>query len=116
MDYNLEGKVFRSVANTANGEAGGDTFFYYHQTADLVTADYRGGRIVHGHLIAKVLPNGQLDMRYHHLNDQGIFMVGRCLSTPARLPDGRLRFHEEWQWLSGDWSSGRSEIEEVRQA
>ena len=40
-------------------------------------------------------------------------MLGTCISTPGRLPDGRLRFKEEWQWLSGDLSSGYSESEEV---
>ena len=76
MEYNLEGKVFRSVSNTDNGEVGAGT-------------------------------------RYHHLNDKGDFMLGKCLSTPERLPDGRLRFKEQWQWLSGDMSAGSSEIEEV---
>ena len=113
MKYNLDGKVFRSVSNTDNGDAGADTLFYYHQADDLVTADYRGGSIVAGHLIARVLADGQLDMRYHHVNDKGDFMLGKCLSTPERLPDGRLRFKEQWQWLSGDLSSGYSEIEEV---
>ena len=113
MEYNLEGKVFRSVSNTDNGEVGADTLFHYQQTLDIVTADYRGGSIVVGHLIARRLDNGQLDMRYHHLNDQGELMLGKCISTPERLPDGRLRFKEQWQWLSGDMSSGYSEIEEV---
>ena len=113
MDYNLEGKVFRSVSNTPNGDVDAQTVFYYRQTADIVTADYSGGSIVAGHLIARVLAGGQLDMRYHHLNDKGDFMLGKCLSTPERLADGRLRFREQWQWLSGDMSSGSSEIEEV---
>ena len=113
MDYNLEGKVFRSVANTANGDVGTETLFRYRQAADMVTADYSGGGIVVGHLIARVLAGGRLDMRYHHLNDKGRFMLGTCISTPERLPDGRLRFKEEWRWLSGDQSSGYSEIEEV---
>ena len=113
MEYNLEGKVFRSVSNTDNGEVDADTLFHYRQVGDLVSADYRGGGIVTGHLIAKVLAGGQLDMRYHHLNDKGDFMLGKCLSTPERLPDGRLRFKETWQWLSGDMSAGSSEIEEI---
>ena len=78
-----------------------------------MTADYHGGGIVAGHLIARVLEDGRLDMRYHHLNDKGEFMLGTCLSTPERLADGRLRFKESWQWLSGDRSAGYSEIEEV---
>jgi hypothetical protein len=114
MDYNLDGKVFRSVSNTANGEVGGDTVFHYRQSGDIVTATYCGGEIVSGHLLAKVLANGQLDMRYHHLNRRGEFMLGKCLSTPRRLADGRLAFNEQWQWLTGDASSGSSEIEESR--
>lgn len=113
MTYDLEGKVFRSVTNTANGDVGRETRFHYRQSGDLVTATYEGGGIVAGHLLAKVLATGELDMRYHHVNDRGELMVGTCRSTPERLADGRLRFHEAWQWLSGDRSSGRSVIEEV---
>jgi hypothetical protein len=115
MEYNLEGKVFRSISNTANGDVGAETLFRYRHTGDIVTADYSGGSIVVGHLIARVLAGGRLDMRYHHLNDKGDFMLGECISTPEVLPDGRLRFKEEWRWLSGDRSSGTSEIEEIAQ-
>ena len=111
--YNLDGKRFRSIVNSENGEVGGDTIFVYSQSGDMVTATYAGGAIHHGQLLARVLPDGRLDMRYHHLNSGGEFMLGRCLSTPEVLPDGRLRFHEEWQWLSGDGSSGMSVIEEI---
>ena len=113
MKYDLDGKVFRSISNTDNGDVGAETVFHYRQIGDVVTAEYRGGGIVTGHLIAKRLPSGQLDMRYHHMNDRGDMMLGRCLSTPEHLPDGRLRFYEQWQWLSGDLSSGSSVIEEV---
>ena len=113
MTYDLDGKVFRSIGNSDNGEVGSDTRFHDRQTGDVVTATYGGGSIVHGHLIAKVREGGVLDMRYHHINDRGELMLGTCRSTPELLPDGRLRFHEEWQWLSGDQSSGRSVIEEV---
>lgn len=112
-DYNLDGRVFRSVSNTPNGEVGAETLFHYRQTGDLVTATYQGGDILAGHLIARMLDNGQLDMRYHHLNSKGEFMLGQCRSTPRRLGDGRIALSEEWQWLSGDRSSGRSEIEEI---
>jgi len=113
MLYDLDGKTFRSVANSANGEVSAETLFHYRQRGDIVTAVYEGGGIRHGQLLARVLPGGQLDMRYHHLNAAGQFMLGQCLSTPERLPDGRLRFKERWQWLSGDRSAGTSEIEEV---
>ena len=113
MEFNLDGKVFRSISNTRNGDVSAETRFHYRQMGNLVTADYSGGGIRIGHLIAKVMTGGRLDMRYHHVNDRGDFMLGKCISTPERLPDGRLRFREEWQWLSGDLSSGHSEVEEV---
>jgi hypothetical protein len=111
--YDLDGRVFQSVSNSRNGDVNGETRFHYRQAGDLVTATYRGGPVVEGHLIARMLPDGSLDMRYHHLNDRGELMLGTCRSTPERLPDGRLRFHEHWQWLAGDRSSGRSIIEEL---
>ena len=113
VTYDLDGRVFRSVGNSPNGEVNAETRFLYRQTGDLVTATYRGGPVVDGHLIARMLPDGSLDMRYHHVNDRGDLMVGTCRSKPERLPDGRLRFHEEWQWLTGDCSAGRSIIEEL---
>jgi hypothetical protein len=114
MEYTLDRKTFRSISNTGNGEVSSATIFRYRQSGGVVTATYDGGGIVSGHLIAKVLPTGQLDMRYHHLNASGELMLGKCLSTPRQLADGRLAFSEDWQWLSGDLSSGHSEIEEVR--
>lgn len=71
MEFNLEGKMFRSVTNTENGEVGVGTIFSYQQSESVVWAEYEGGDIVKGHLVANVLPAGQLDMRYHHVNRSG---------------------------------------------
>ena len=113
MQYNLEGKTFTSLSNTGSGEVGGDTLFHYHQDEEIVWADYAGGAIVKGHLIARVIEGGTLDMRYHHVNTDGEIMIGKCLSTPGLSDDGRLLFNEAWQCLSGDLSSGSSVIIEV---
>lgn len=112
INYNQ--RRFRSVSNAANGEVGAETIFQYQQAGDLVWAEYRGGAIVFGTLIAKADAQGCLDMRYQHLNAAGELMTGRCHSTPEVLPDGRLRLHERWQWTSGDGSTGESVIEEWR--
>jgi len=112
MEFNLEGRIFRSVTNTSNGEVSGETVFRYHQSEDVVWAEYEGGEIVKGHLVANVLASGQLDMRYHHINRHGEIMIGKCLSTPELMCNGKILFKEEWQWLSGDMSSGYSEIAE----
>ena len=40
---------------------GDGTLFHYHQDGNIVTAEYEGGSIVKGHLIAKVLGDGKLE-------------------------------------------------------
>jgi hypothetical protein len=106
-------KTFQSVTNTENGEVTAETTFWYHQEGQLVWAEYKGGSIAKGFLIATVQADNSLDMRYQHVNIQGELMTGRCHSTPEFLADGRIRLHERWQWTSGDGSSGQSIVEEV---
>ena len=111
---NYHNKIFRPVTNTENGEVSGDTIFQYRQAGNIVTAEYAGGQIVTGHLIALVDKEGGLDMRYHLINDKGELQTGFCRSVPEHLPDGRLRLHESWQWTSGDQSRGSSVVEELQ--
>ncbi len=111
---NYDGRKFASVQNSVSGEVSAETVFHYHHKEDLVWAEYEGGDIVFGNLIAKVLENGDLEMRYQHLNKQGALMTGVCHSTPEILADGRLRLFEKWQWTSGDLTKGESIIEEIK--
>ena len=111
--YNLEGKRFTAISNSSTGEVDDKTVFTYHQKGDLVWAEYEGGQIIKGNLIAKVIEDGKLDMRYHHINSSGKIMLGTCLSIPERQPNGKMKFKETWKWLSGDKSSGYSEIIEI---
>ncbi len=115
MSINYQGKTFRPVVNASNGEVTDATVFHYRQAGNIVTADYAGGSIMSGHLIALVDADGCLDMRYHQVNDRGELRTGICRSVPERLPNGRLRLHETWHWTSGDQSQGISVIEEVSQ-
>lgn len=116
MSISYDNKIFRSVSNTANGEVGAETTFHYHQDGAVVWAEYSGGSVVRGSIIAYVRreDGDSLDMRYHHINHDGRIMTGRCVTHPEVLPDGRLKLHETWQWTSGDCSSGTSVLEEVK--
>ncbi|EGY20228.1 hypothetical protein VD0002_g6480 [Verticillium dahliae] len=108
-------KIFTSASNTANGEVSSATRFHYRQEGKIVWAEYGGGSIVKGFLIATVADDESLDMRYEHVNVGGALMTGRCRSVPERLADGRLRMHETWRWTSGDGTAGESVVEEVRE-
>ena len=113
MRISYDRRIFRPVSNSETGEVGDETLFRYHQKDDIVWAEYSGGQIRFGTLIATMLDDGSLDMRYQHINAHGDLMTGVCRSTPETLPDGRIRLHEKWQWTSGDLSSGESVIEEI---
>ncbi|GAB5534889.1 MAG: hypothetical protein Rubg2KO_11380 [Rubricoccaceae bacterium] len=111
IDYH--DRRFRVIETSASGEVGGETRFHYRQLGEVVWATYEGGGVRLGTLVAAVGDGGTLDMRYAHVNAEGELMTGTCVSTPEVLPDGRLRLHEQWQWTSGDRSTGASIVEEV---
>ncbi|WPP48649.1 n-acetylglutamate synthase [Catalinimonas niigatensis] len=113
MQYNLHQKRFRSLSNSSSGDVDKETVFYYFQEGDIVWATYRGGAIRKGTLIARWLPEGQLEMRYQHLSKANEFKTGQCVSTPELQADGKLRMYEKWKWTSGDKSEGNSIIEEI---
>ncbi|MEI6411831.1 MAG: n-acetylglutamate synthase [Bacteroidota bacterium] len=110
---NYHNKQFRPISNTENGETSAETLFLYQQIGNILTCTYSGGKIIAGHLIGLVDEAGNIDMRYHQVNESGALMTGFCHSKPEILPDGRIRLHENWQWTSGDGSSGSSILEEV---
>lgn len=109
---NYNNKIFRPIINSENGETSVDTLFYYKQVNNVLTAEYWGGKIKQGHLIGLVDEDGNIEMRYHQVNDKGELMTGICFSKPERLTNGKIRLHENWEWTSGDKSKGKSIIEE----
>ncbi len=111
---NYNNKKFRAIVNSKNGDVDNNTVFHYWQEGDTVWGTYKNKDIRFGTLLAKVKRSGELDMRYQHLDQNGSFKGGTCISTPEILEDGRIRLHEKWQWTTGDQSSGTSTIEEVR--
>ena len=110
---NYERKKFKSIVNASNGDVSSETIFHYRQQDNVAWAEYEGGGILLGHLIGTVNEQGILDMRYHHVNEQGELMTGKCTSVPQLLDDGRLRVYETWEWTCRDFSKGQSIIEEI---
>jgi hypothetical protein len=110
---NYDGKRFRPVSSSENGEVDETTIFEYQQEDDLLTSTYSGGKVKKGHLIGKVSSEGVITMSYHQVNLDGDMTTGVCQSTPEILPSGKIRLHEEWQWTSGEKTKGHSILEEV---
>ena len=110
---NYNNKVFRPIQSSDNGESSSETLFYYKQEGNIISSEYRGGKIIYGHLIGLVDEEGCFEMRYHQININNEMMTGRCFSKPEILVDGKIRLHETWEWTSGDFSHGTSIIEEI---
>lgn len=108
-----DGKHFVPGENTENGEVDGNTLFVYHQSDNILWADYSGGEIVRGHLVGTVAENGELDFCYQHINEKNQVRVGVCHSIPNVLENGKIQLLEKWQWLNGDKSKGSSLLVEV---
>ena len=109
---NYNNKLFIPISNTENGETSNETIFLYKQIGNILTSEYSGGKIIKGHLIGLVIENGEIEMRYHQVNNNGELMTGVCRSIPEILSNGKIRLHENWEWTSGDKSKGQSIIEE----
>ena len=109
---NYNDKIFRPIVISENGETSNETVFIYKQIGNILTSEYSGGKIKYGHLIGIVDENGNIDMRYHQINDKDELMTGICKSKPEVLENGKIRLHESWEWTSGDKSKGQSIIEQ----
>jgi hypothetical protein len=114
MEISYNGRRFRTVSNTPNGQATDETIFEYKQEGDLVSAVYRGGGIRLGAITGLVLEDGTLRFCYQHVSESGELRSGVCDSQPEVLADGRVRLHERWKWTLGeDPTEGESVVEEI---
>lgn len=110
---NYNNKSFRPISSSENSETTSDTIFVYKQNGNILTSTYKGGNIVEGHLIGLVDVDGNINMRYHQINDKGDLMTGICNSKPEIDSNGKIKLFESWEWTSGDKSKGTSVLEEI---
>jgi hypothetical protein len=107
------GRKMRLVSNTAGGDVPDGQVFEYRQDGARVWSVYHSAEARFGSLVASADAEGKLDLRYQQLDPKGTPRTGRCVTTPERLDDGRLRMLEVWQWTNGDGTRGESVLEEV---
>lgn len=92
----------------------GSVVGHYHQQAEMVWAEFGGGRVRTGRLVGICDNDGVIEAAYCQIMADGEVVAGRCVSTPTVLPDGRVRLTERWHRIDG--SSGVSHIEELAAA
>ncbi|WP_400079076.1 cupin domain-containing protein [Winogradskyella sp. R77965] len=111
-ELNLNGKKFKSVSSTNNGEVSSSTLFKYRQKRNIIWATYEGGEILFGTLSGRI-EKDNLIFTYQHQNKNGDFKTGKCKSI-IEIKDEVLILKEKWEWTCDDYSKGESTLKEIK--
>ena len=109
---NFNNKRFSLVDNSTHGKVNADTIFEYKQQGQIVTADYHGGTVSYGKIIA-ILKGNILDMRYQCITTDNQLKTGKAIAHISILEDGKLKLNLNWEWLEDNNSKGTSEYIEL---
>lgn len=109
--YNFNNKRFQLLENSENGETSPETTFYYKQDKNIVTADYRGGTILYGKIIA-ILENDLLNMLYQCVTTNKELKAGKAVAKISKI-NGKIKLSLNWEWLDSSASKGQSEYIEI---
>ena len=105
-------KVFKLVQNSDHGSASNQTKFVYKQEGNLVTADYYGGDIRYGKIIAE-LKDEKLHIVYQCMTLANELKCGKALADITLDDDtGKIKLKLNWEWLTSQ-EKGTSEYIEV---
>jgi len=99
------------ITTAANGVVGRETIFDFHQEGPVVTAPYRGGKIISGYL-AGVWEGGLLYFRYVQVTADQVVQSGSSTARMSRSATGRLRLEENFQWDAAG-GAGTNIFEEI---
>lgn len=111
-ELSLNGKHFKSVSSSNNGEVSSSTLFKYRQKGNVIWATYQGGTVLFGTLSGRI-EERYLTFTYQHQNHKGDFKTGKCKSY-IEMKDRKLFLKENWEWTCDDYSKGTSILEEIK--
>ena len=95
------------IANSENGQVNSATTFEYKQQGNLVTADYSGGSILYGKIIA-VLDGNYLNMLYQCVTNENEMMAGKAKALISLNEYNKIKLVLNWEWLGDEKEKGTS--------
>ena len=107
-EFNFNNKTFSLIENSKNGKVNYETIFKYKQEGNIVTADYFGGTIKYGKIIAN-LNNNTLDMLYQCITTENELKAGKATAKISLTTDNKIKLKLNWEWLGNKNESGISE-------
>ncbi|MGW9684347.1 hypothetical protein [Flagellimonas sp. 2504JD1-5] len=106
--YNLNNKTFLLLENSENGKVTSDTVFRYQQEGNLITAEYDGGTIRYGKIIAK-LHEDKMEMLYQCITMEGELKAGKAKARIRLDANDKIHLYLDWEWLGDSSKKGTSE-------
>jgi hypothetical protein len=110
--FDFNNKRFALIQNSDNGEVNTETVFEYKQDNNLVTADYYGGTIRYGKIIAE-LKGDELNMLYSCLTTSNELKAGKALAKISFNENKKMKLSLDWEWLTNGNQKGKSEYIEI---
>lgn len=111
-NINFNNKTFLLIDNSEKGTVNSDTVFKYQQEGNLVTAEYSGGTVVYGNIIAKLIDN-QLHMLYQCMTTDDELKAGKAIAQISINEHNKIQLKLDWEWLGSKNDKGVSEYLEV---
>ncbi len=109
--FNFDNKTFVLLENSEKGRASATTVFQYQQNGNLVTADYSGGSIRYGKIIAR-LEGAKLHMIYQCMTTEEELKAGRAIADISLTEASKIHLRLNWEWLGEVEGNGVSEYVE----
>ncbi|MFK8060844.1 MAG: hypothetical protein AB8B78_12230 [Polaribacter sp.] len=107
-EFNFNNKIFYLLENSESGKVNSETVFKYQQKENIVTADYTGGTIKYGKIIA-TLQNDILNMVYQCVTSENELKAGKAIAKVSFTKDNKIHLKLNWQWLNDNQEKGVSE-------
>lgn len=106
--FDFNNKTFLLVENSEKGQVNSETIFKYKQDGNLVTADYYGGSVKSGKIIAR-LDGDKLEMVYNCITSDGDLKAGKAIADVSLNEHGKIKLKLNWEWLDKSGEKGTSE-------
>ena len=107
-EFNFHNKTFYLLENSESGKVNSETVFKYQQEGNIVTAEYIGGTIKYGKIIA-TLNNNILNMLYQCVTTENELKAGKAIAKISLNKDNKILLKLNWQWLNDNKEKGVSE-------
>ncbi len=108
----LDGVRLAFVTSGGASVVSEQTILLLRQRGSIVTGSYEGGRVRAGALVG-LLRGEDLHFRYVQVGDTDAIDAGESRCEVSRLPDGRVRIVEHYEWTSRP-GTGVNVLEELK--